>query len=188
MELTNFNAAGSTGYDIIEVNLVFVFAVPHALSQDSIRFSVEYDGNFESLATISHTQNPLDHMSGNYWRENISGLDEWNWNTLQNIIVTANYESVGGTDDSQLNLDAVGIEVTMQTPWYGGEVAAAMTTFDAHETPLINLDLTAGDSENMGLCVLWIAIKHLRLEKTIEKMKKAEAVENNQANGFDKMD
>ncbi len=150
MELTNFNAAGSTGYDIIEVNLVFVFAVPHALSQDSIRFSVEYDGNFESLATISHTQNPLDHMSGNYWRENISGLDEWNWNTLQNIIVTANYESVGGTDDSQLNLDAVGIEVTMQTPWYGGEVAAAMTTFDAHETPLINLDLTAGDSQNMG--------------------------------------
>ena len=150
MELTNFNAAGSTGYDIIEVNLVFVFAVPHALSQDSIRFSVEYDGNFESLATISHTQNPLDHMSGNYWRENISGLDEWNWNTLQNIIVTANYESVGGTDDSQLNLDAVGIEVTMQTPWYGGEVAAATTTFDAHETPLINLDLTAGDSQNMG--------------------------------------
>ena len=72
MELTNFNAAGSTGYEIIDVNLVFVFAVPHALSQDSIRFSVEYDSKFESLATISHTQNLLDHMSVNYWRDIIS--------------------------------------------------------------------------------------------------------------------
>ena len=150
MELTNFNAAGSTEYDIVDVNLVFVFAVPHVLSQDSVRLSVEYEGTFESLATISHTQNPLDYMSGDYWRENISGLTDWTWALLQNIIVTANYESVGGTDDSQLNLDAIGVEVTMQTPWYGGEVAAASTVFNAHDTPLINLDLTAGDSQNMG--------------------------------------
>ena len=150
MELTNFNAAGSTAYDIVEVNIVFAFAVPHELSQDSVRLSVEYEGTFESLATISHTQNPLDYMSGNYWRENISGLTDWTWTSLQNIIVTANYESVGGTDDSQLNLDAIGVEVTMQTPWYGGEVAAASTVFDAHDTPLMNLDLTAGDSQNMG--------------------------------------
>ena len=150
MELTNFNAAGSTAYDIVEVNIVFAFAVPHELSQDSVRLSVEYEGTFESLATISHTQNPLDYMSGNYWRENISGLTDWTWTSLQNIIVTANYESVGGTDDSQLNLDAIGVEVTMQTPWYGGEDAAASTVFDAHDTPLMNLDLTAGDSQNMG--------------------------------------
>ena len=38
----------------------------------------------------------------------------------------------------------------MQTPWYGGEVAAASTVFDAHQTPVMALDLTAGASENMG--------------------------------------
>ena len=150
MELTNFNAAGSTQYEIAEVNLVFAFAVPHALTSDSVRFSVEYNTNFTSLATISHTQGPMDYMSSTYWRENISGLDTWTWASLQNLIVTANYESVGGTDDSQLNLDAVGVEVTMQTPWYGGEVAAASTVFDAHQTPVMALDLTAGASENMG--------------------------------------
>lgn len=150
MELTNFNAAGSTQYEIQEVNLVFAFAVPHALSQDSVRFSVEYNGNFSALATIAHTQSALDYMSGTYWRENITDLDTWTWNSLQNIIVTANYESVGGTDDSQLNLDAVGVEVTMQTPWYGGEVAQATAVFSSHETPLITLDLTAGESQNMG--------------------------------------
>ena len=150
MELTNFNAAGSTQYDIAEVSLVFAFAVPHALTRDSVRFSVEYNSNFTSLATISHTQEPMDYMSNTYWRENISALDTWTWASLQNLIVTANYESVGATDDSQLNLDAVGVEVTMQTPWYGGEVAAASTVFDAHETPVMVLDLTAGASENMG--------------------------------------
>ena len=150
MELTNFNAAGSTQYEIAEVNLVFAFAVPHALTSDSVRFSVEYNTNFTSLATISHTQGPMDYMSSTYWRENISALDTWTWASLQNLIVTANYESVGGTDDSQLNLDAVGVEVTMQTPWYGGEVAAASTVFDAHQTPVMALDLTAGASENMG--------------------------------------
>jgi hypothetical protein len=150
MELTNFNAAGSTQYEIVDVSLVFAFAVPHELSQDSVRFSMEYSGTFASLATISHTQNPLDYMSGAYWRENISSYDDWTWAKLQNIIVTANYESVGGTDDSQLNLDAIGVEVTMQTPWYGGEVAEATTTFESHDTPVISLDLTSGDSQNMG--------------------------------------
>lgn len=149
MELTNFYAPGSTQYEIAAVNLVFAFAVPHELSRDSVRFSVEYNGNFTSLATISHTQGAIDYMS-NYWRENISALDTWTWSSLQNLIVTANYESVGTTDDSQLNLDAIGVEVTMQTPWYGGEVSAASTIFDAHETPVMVLDLTAGSSQNMG--------------------------------------
>jgi len=150
MELTNFNAAGSTQYEIADVSLVFVFAIPSALSQDSIRFSLEYNGNFTSLSTISHTQGAMDYMSGSYWRENISDLDVWTWSSLQNLIVTANYESVGSNDDSQLNLDAVGVEVTMQTPWYGGEVAEASTVYDAHETPVLVLDLTSGDSANMG--------------------------------------
>ena len=149
MELTNFYAAGSTQYEIEQVKLVFAFAVPHTLSQDSVRFSVEYNGNFSSLATFAHTQAPLDHMT-NYWKKDISTLDAWTWSSLQDLIVTANYESVGSTDDSQLNLDAVGVEVTMQTPWYGGEVAEASTSFSAHETPVIVLDLTAGESDNMG--------------------------------------
>ncbi|MEJ6562671.1 MAG: CARDB domain-containing protein [Euryarchaeota archaeon] len=150
MELTNFNAAGSTQYAISDVSLVFAFAIPNALSQDSIRFSLEYNGNFTSLSTISHTQGAMDYMSGTYWRENITNLDVWTWSSLQNLIVTANYESVGTSDDSQLNLDAVGVEVTMQTPWYGGEVAEASTVYNAHETPVLVLDLTAGDSSNMG--------------------------------------
>ena len=150
IQLSSFNAAGSTEYDILAVDVVVAFSVPDPLYQDSVRISLNYDGQFESLTTFSHTQSSLDYLS-NTWSYNISSLATWDWNMIQNAVITLDYVSVGSTDDSQLNVDAVGIDVTMKTPWYGGEYGSAQTQFTGHQMPVIGLDFMLGTSENMAL-------------------------------------
>ena len=99
IELTSFNAFGSTQYEILDVDVVVAFSVPDALYQDSVRFSLNYDGQFESLVTFSHTQGSLDYLT-NTWSSDVTGLTDWTWDMLQTAIVTLDYVSVGSTDDS----------------------------------------------------------------------------------------
>lgn len=150
IELSSFNALGSTGYEILNVEVVVAFSVPDPLYQDSVRFSINYDGQYESLVTFSNTQNSLDYLSTT-WAYNVTSLMDWTWYDVQNSILTLDYVSVGGTDDSRLNVDAVGMRVDMRTPWYGGEYGAAQAEFSGHYMPVIELDLSSGLSENMAL-------------------------------------
>jgi hypothetical protein len=150
IKLSSFNAFGSTGYDILAVNVVVAFSVPDPLYQDSVRFSLNYDGQYEPLTTFAHTQGALDYLS-NSWTYNVTELTTWDWNMIQNSVMTLDYVSVGTTDDSQLNVDAVGIKVVMKTPWYGGEYGSAQAQFSGHDMPIIGLDLMLGSSENMAL-------------------------------------
>ena len=66
IELSSFNAFGSTQYEILAVDVVVAFSVPDPLYQDSVRFSLNYDGQYQSLVTFSHTQGSLDYLS-NTW-------------------------------------------------------------------------------------------------------------------------
>ena len=150
IQLSSFNAFGSTEYEVLAVDVVVAFSVPDQLYQDSVRISLNYDGQYESLTTFSHTQASLDYLS-NTWSYNVSDLTTWDWSIIQNAVVTLDYVSVGSTDDSQLNVDAVGIQVTMQTPWYGGEYGSAQAQFTGHEMPVIGLDFMSGTSDNMAL-------------------------------------
>lgn len=150
IQLSSFNAFGSTDYEVLGVAVVVAFSVPDQLYQDSVRISLNYDGQYESLTTFSHTQTGLDYLT-NTWSYNVSDLTSWDWNIIQNSVITLDYVSVGSTDDSQLNVDAVGIEVVMQTPWYGGEYGSAQAQFTGHAMPVIGLDLMSGTSDNMAL-------------------------------------
>jgi len=151
IKLSSFNAFGSTDYDILAVDVVVAFSVPDPLYQDSVRISLNYDGQYEPLATFSHTQGPLDYLSDT-WEYNASNLTTWDWNMIQNSEITLDYVSVGGlTDDSQLNVDAVGMQVTMKTPWYGNEYGSAHAQFSGHEMPVIGMDFMLGTSDNMAL-------------------------------------
>ncbi len=152
IQLSSFNAIGSTEYDILAVNVVVAFSVPDPLYQDSVRFSINYDNGqyYEPLTTFSNTQGSLDYLS-TVWSYNISELTTWDWSMIQNAVMTLDYVSVGSTDDSQLNVDAVGMQVVMKTPWYGGEYGSAQAQFSGHEMPVFGLDLTLGTSENMAL-------------------------------------
>tara|TARA_Y100000766_G_scaffold284494_1_gene303287 strand:+ start:19603 stop:22002 length:2400 start_codon:yes stop_codon:yes gene_type:complete len=152
IQLSSFNAFGSTGYEVLSVNVVVAFSVPDPLYQDSVRFSINYDNGqyYEPLTTFSNTQGALNYLD-NAWSYNISQLANWDWDMIQNAILTLDYVSVGSTDDSQLNVDAVGMQVVMKTPWYGGEYGSALAQFSGHEMPLFGLDLTLGTSDNMAL-------------------------------------
>ena len=152
IQLSSFNAIGSTAYDILAVHVVVAFSVPDPLYQDSVRFSLNYDNGqyYEPLTTFSNTQGALDYLT-NPWTYNVTELTTWDWNMIQNAILTLDYVSVGSTDDSQLNVDAVGMQVVMKTPWYGGEYGSAQAQFSGHQMPLFGLDLALGLSENMAL-------------------------------------
>lgn len=152
IQLSSFNAIGSTGYDILAVSVVIAFSVPDPLYQDSVRFSLNYDNGqyYEPLTTFSNTQGGIDYLTSP-WSYNVTELTTWDWNMIQNSILTLDYVSVGSTDDSQLNVDAVGMQVVMKTPWYGGEYGSAQAQFSGHQMPLFGLDLALGLSENMAL-------------------------------------
>ena len=152
IQLSSFNAIGSTGYDILAVSVVVAFSVPDPLYQDSVRFSLNYDNGqyYEPLTTFSNTQGAIDYLTSP-WSYNVTELTTWDWNMIQNAILTLDYVSVGSTDDSQLNVDAVGMQVVMKTPWYGGEYGSAQAQFSGHEMPVFGLDLALGLSENMAL-------------------------------------
>ncbi len=150
IQLSTFSAIGSTDYDILNVEVVVAFSVPDPLYQDSVRFSMNYDGQYESLVTFSNTQSSLDFLS-TVWAYNVSGLMNWTWDDIQNSVLTLDYVSIGGTDDSRLNVDAVGMRVEMKTPWYGGEYGVAQAEFSGHSMPVTELDLSSGVSENLAL-------------------------------------
>ena len=80
---------------------------------------MENNGDFHELVTYVNTQGAIDYMNGTTWSQNITDKSDWTWNELQNLIVTLDYVSLGGTDDTQLDIDAVGFTVIVEYPWYG---------------------------------------------------------------------
>ena len=112
-----------------ELFMVGVFQIPDALSEDTVRISVEHGDGFDLLKTFAHTQGNLDYINNSAFRVNLTGLMDWTWDDIAGMIFTLDYVSAGGVDDSRLVVDAVGLDITVQTPWYGGEVAYASSQF-----------------------------------------------------------
>ena len=78
------------------------------------------------------------------WSIEINNQDNWTWSELANLEIDLDYVSNGGTDDSQLQVDAVGLKITMRTPWYGAERVVASSSFEFNNWPIIDLDITSG--------------------------------------------
>ena len=142
----------TTGYEsnIIEsVNLVIHFQVPHALQQDKVRFSVINNGMHDLVKNWANTQSGLFYMT-NGWSIEITDEGGWTWSELSNLEINLDYVSVGGTDDSQLNVDAVGLNIEMQTPWYGAERVTATASHAVESWPVIDLDFGAGELDGVS--------------------------------------
>jgi hypothetical protein len=151
IQLTGFDTSGFVSYTLYEVHLRGVFQIPDALQEDTVRISVEHGGGFDLLKTFAHTQGNVDYINNSAFSVNLTGLMEWTWTDLSEMVFTLDYVSAGGVDDSRLVVDAVGLDITVQTPWYGGEVAYASATFSGHEMPVLGLDLASGATDNMAL-------------------------------------
>ena len=153
MSVQNFDVASSTQYVITEVRTVLAFKITDALSIDSVRVSMDWSNGSEILRTWSNTGGPIDYINGSSFSLDISSIDSWTWSMLQSAKFTMDYVAVGQNDDARLELDAIGIEVTMETPWYGGEVGHATSLASGHDLPVLDVDLSYGDYNGIGLSI-----------------------------------
>ncbi|MDA8638673.1 hypothetical protein N9L22_02745 [Candidatus Poseidonia alphae] len=151
IKVTNFDVSGLSDYTMVEVHMKAVIQIPDALTEDTVRISVQHSSGYDLLKTFAHTQGGLDYINNSAYTVNLTGLLEWNWQDLSSLEFTLDYVSAGGVDDSRLIVDAIGLDITVQTPWYGGEVGLASTEFTGHQMPLIDLNLSQGESVNMAL-------------------------------------
>ena len=153
MSVQDFDVSSSTQYIITDVSVVLAFKITDALHIDSVRLSMDWSNGSEILRTWSNTGSAIDYINGSHYSFDISGLETWTWAMLSSAKFTMDYVSVGQTDDARLELDAIGLDVTMETPWYGGEVAQASSTASGHSLPVLNFDLSEGDYNGMALSI-----------------------------------
>lgn len=151
IQLTGFDISGLATYELYAVHIKAVIQIPDALQEDTVRISVEHTDGFDLLKTFAHTQGNLDYINNSAFTLNITDLMDWTWNDIANMVFTLDYVSAGGVDDSRLVVDAMGLDITVRTPWYGGEVGVATSVFSGHEMPVMGLNLSAGSYDNMAL-------------------------------------
>ncbi|MEO2120447.1 MAG: hypothetical protein ABGX44_01395, partial [Candidatus Poseidoniia archaeon] len=149
--VNTFDVAASENTALRDVFLVVSFTIPNALNQDSVRFSIDDAGHNELVKTWAHTQAAVDKMNSPYWEMNVSSSFDWTWSVISGAEITLDYVSVGGTDDSQLQIDAVGIRVVHQAPSWGVETSVAELEIPDLELPIMDLNMTNGDWQGLTL-------------------------------------
>ena len=153
MSVDGFDFSASTQYIITSVDVLVAFKVTDALSIDSVRLSMDWSNGTDLMRTWSNTNGAIDYINNSAYRLSIDSVDDWSWSMLSSIELTMDYVSVGQSDDARLELDAIGIEVTMESAWYGGEVAQAVSTASGHEMPIQEIDMSQGEYNGMSLSV-----------------------------------
>ena len=153
MSVDGFDFSASTQYIITSVDVLVAFKVTDTLSIDSVRLSMDWSNGTDLMRTWSNTNGAIDYINNSAYRFSIDSVDAWSWSLLSSIELTMDYVSVGQSDDARLELDAIGIEVTMESAWYGGEVAQAVSTASGHEMPIQEIDMSQGEYNGMSLSV-----------------------------------
>jgi hypothetical protein len=153
MSVDGFDFSSSTQYIITSVDVLVAFKVTDTLSIDSVRLSMDWSNGTDLMRTWSNTNGAIDYINNSAYRLSIDSVDDWSWSMLSSIELTMDYVSVGQSDDARLELDAIGIEVTMESAWYGGEVAQAVSTASGHEMPIQEIDMSQGEYNGMSLSV-----------------------------------
>ncbi len=153
MSVDGFDFSASTQYVITSVDVLVAFKITDSLSIDSVRLSMDWSNGTDLMRTWSNTNGAVDHINNSAYRLSITSVDDWSWSMLSSIGLTMDYVSVGQTDDARLELDAIGLEVTMETAWYGGEVAQAVSTASGHDMPVQEIDMSQGEYNGMSLSV-----------------------------------
>ncbi len=153
MSVDGFDFSDSTQYVITSVDVLVAFKITDTLSIDSVRLSMDWSNGTDIMRTWSNTNGAVDYINNSAYRLSISSVEDWSWSMLSSVGLTMDYVSVGQSDDARLELDAIGIEVTMETAWYGGEVAQAVSTASGHDMPIQEINMSQGEYNGMSLSV-----------------------------------
>ena len=146
-----FDVSAIENLDYYGAKLLLHIQIPDALYQDSVRISIEWGGTYELVKNWAHTTGAINHINSNAYEIDLDQYANWTFAQLGDIEVTLDYVSEGNTDDSQLNVDAVGLKLTSKTQWYGNEVSKAITTFSNYGLPIIEQNLSTGISNGLTL-------------------------------------
>lgn len=151
IETEGFDLSAGATYPLNNVSLVVAFRVPASLSQDSVRVIVQSEGVTHLVKTYAHTMGEINYMQNNAKHFPLESLKDWTWDELSNITVTMDYVSVGEFDDSELQVDAVGLWVRYLQPWGTFEMAKASHTVTFDAFPVMPMDLADGVHSNLSL-------------------------------------
>jgi len=146
-----FDVSAIENLDYYGAKLLLHIQIPDALYQDSVRISIEWGGTYELVKNWAHTTGAINHINSNAYEIDLDQYANWTFAQLGDIEVTLDYVSEGNTDDSQLNVDAVGLKLTSKTQWYGNEVSKAITSFSNYGLPIIEQNLSTGTSNGLTL-------------------------------------
>ncbi len=156
IELTDFDITSFDQYEIVGVSVVIAFHIPGALQQDQVRIFMNHSNQYEELVTYVNTQGSIDYINTTFWRQNITQFRQWSWEDFSNIIFTLDYVSLGNTDDTQLDVDAVGLSVIVKYPWYGTEWASVESISQGFNMPIMNINLSEGYFNQMQVATCGI--------------------------------
>ena len=142
--VSGFDFQGLESRDIVEVNLRLHISIPDPMPSDEVMIVVDVGSSPTLVSTIARTTGPVDRFTipMNYALGNGS---VWDWPMLSSTSVKIDYVSDGAPDDSQIQVDAVALEVSFFQPWYGFENAKAVATIVPSSSPVIDFDVNSGN-------------------------------------------
>ena len=82
----------------------------------------------------------------------VDDLADWNWGLAEGATITFDYVSQGGgSDDSEVRVDAVGVRVRYYQPWYSFENSMAINSLLGGNSPVIDVGPYEGSIEDMEI-------------------------------------
>ena len=154
--LEGFEFDGMSSLVLANISLVIHFEIPDVLYSDTVRIILGGVGNEKLIKTYTRT------LSGVYKMNNplVIPLDDqaqWTWQLAEGAYITIDYVSQGGgSDDSEVRVDAVGIKARYLQPWYSFENVKATHELNGHGMPVLDFGPYDGDinglvAESCGL-------------------------------------
>ena len=149
ISMQGYDFSGLHGMLVANVSMVLHFSIPDVLNQDSIRVILQNHGADQLVTTYARTLGPVLRIS-NPITLSLDGMVSQDWTELENTKFTIDYVSDNvGSDDSEVRVDAVGLQVKYHQPWYSFETVKAEASVLNANSPVI--DFGPYDGENSGL-------------------------------------
>ena len=146
-----YSFPGLSSMDIEGVSLVIYFSIPDALPSDEVNILLQNHGSDILVTTFARTLSSVNWMN----EPLVIPLDqyiEWDWSKLEQTQFTVDYVSDNqGADDSEVRVDAVGLRVRHNQPWYSFENSKA-----EHKKILVNspvIDFGPYDGQISGFTI-----------------------------------
>ena len=154
--LDGFEFEGMGSLVLTNISLVIHFEIPDVLYSDTVRIILGGVGSEKLVKTYTRT------ISGVYKMNNplvlpIDDQAQWTWQLAEGAYVTIDYVSQGGgSDDSEVRVDAVGMKAKYLQPWYSFENVKATNELIGNGMPVLDFGPYDGDvnglvAESCGL-------------------------------------